>query len=163
MKKTLIIILFLLTFLLSSCSGKMIEERSFTYYDLTYGKFYLEVDQLTINDLSDIITLTMKYTASQAHTFTLDTLDYGKAGMMSAEVRYLENVLYSSDDVRAINEGGKITFDINEKVFRNVQFSPTPFDDEIYATMYPNGDYVIWLYVDESFLIETDLVISVNL
>ncbi len=163
MKKVLIIMLFILTFLIASCTGKTIEERSFTYYDLTYGKFYIEVDQLIIDELDDIITLTMKYIASQAHTFSLDTLDYGKAGMMSAKIRYLENYLYSSDDVATLSEGGEVTFEINEKVFRNVQFSVSPFDEPMIIHTYPQGDYVICLYVDGSLLIETDLFININL
>lgn len=163
MKKGYMIIMVLWIFMLVSCTGKSIEERSFTYYDTTYGKFYLEVDSLLIDDLHDIITLTMKYTASQEHTFTLDTMDYGKAGMMHAELTYLDKNLYSSDDLPWITEGGSVTFEINEKVYRHVTFSMIPFDDTEIITAFPNGQYVLWLYVDESLSIETDIVIIIEI
>jgi hypothetical protein len=145
-----------------SCSGQKIEERSFTYYDPIYGKFYLEIDRIVIDDLEDIVTLTMKYTATQAHTFILDTFDFGKAGMMRAELRHEDRVLYSSDDLSMRSEGGEVVFEINEKVFRNIQFSLTPFDDEIERLFFPSGEYRIWLYVDREFLVETDIIVTVD-
>ncbi len=163
MKKGFMIIMVLGIFMLASCTGKSIEERSFTYYDATYGKFYLEVDALLIDDLHDIITLTMKFTANQEHTFTLNTMDYGKAGMMHAELTYLDKNLYSSDDLPWITEGGSITFEINEKVYRHVTFSMTHFEDTEFITAFPNGQYVLWLYVNGSYSIETDIVITIEI
>lgn len=163
MKLGYIGLLITLSLFMIACSGKSIEERSFTYYDTMYGKFYLEVDRLVINDIDDVITLTMKFTSNQAQTFTLDTLDYGKAGMMLAELRNDSFTLYSSDDLEPKTLSGEVLFDFNEKVFRNIQFSPTPFDDTNNIERPPSGEYVIWLYVEGEFLVETDIVIDVNI